>query len=72
MSVAVMTAPTFSFSKPRRLFAAKWSEFPFFNGYAVSPDGQRILMIRRVGESAPDKLIVVENWFEDLKAKSRN
>jgi len=69
MSVAVMTAPTFSFSRPRRLFVAKWSEFPF-NGYAVSPDGQRILMIRRIGEGVPDKLIVVENWFEELK-KSR-
>ena len=69
MSVAVMTAPTFSFSKPRRLFVAKWSEFPF-NGYAVSPDGQGILMIRRVGAAVPDKLIVVENWFEELK-KSR-
>ena len=71
MSVAVMTAPTFSFSKPRRLFVAKWSEFPF-NGYAVSPDGQRILMIRHIGEIAPDKLIVVENWFEDLKASMRS
>ncbi|HEY8850695.1 MAG TPA: BTAD domain-containing putative transcriptional regulator [Gemmatimonadaceae bacterium] len=71
MSVAVMTAPTFSFSKPRRLFVAKWSEFPF-NGYAVSPDGQRILMIRRIGAGVPDKLIVVENWFEELRAKARN
>lgn len=71
MSVAVRTAPTFSFSKPRRLFAAKWSEF-MFNGYAVSPDGQRILMIRRLGAGLPDKLIVVENWFEELKGKARN
>jgi DNA-binding SARP family transcriptional activator len=69
MSVAVRTAPTFSFSKPRRLFAAKWSEI-MFNGYTVSPDGQRILMIRRLGAGVPDKLVVVENWFEDLKAKS--
>jgi serine/threonine-protein kinase len=71
-SVAVRTAPTFSFSKPRRLFVAKWSEFPFFGGYAVSPDGQRILMTRRVEAGVPDKLIVVENWFEDLKAKMRS
>ena len=41
-----------------------------FNGYAVSPDGQRILMIRHIGEIAPDELIVVENWFDELK-KSR-
>jgi dipeptidyl aminopeptidase/acylaminoacyl peptidase len=67
MAVAIRTAPTFSFSKPRRLFVAKRSEF---RGYTVSPDGQRILMIRRVGAVVPDKLIVVENWFEELK-KSR-
>jgi hypothetical protein len=28
-------------------------------------------MIRRVAGSAPDELIVVDNWFEELKAKSR-
>jgi protease II len=70
MSVAVRTAPTFSFRKPRHLFAAKWSEF-LFNGYSVSPDGQRILMIRRVGAGVPDKLIVVENWFDELKKSSK-
>jgi Tol biopolymer transport system component len=70
MAVAVRTTPTFSFSKPRRLFVAKRSEFPH-RDYTVSPDGQRILMVRRVGVAVvPDKLIVVENWFEELK-KSR-
>jgi hypothetical protein len=37
----------------------------------VSPDDRRFLMIRRFVPNAPDKLIVVENWFEELKAKSR-
>lgn len=27
--------------------------------------------IRPLATSTPDKLIVVENWFEELKAKSR-
>jgi Tol biopolymer transport system component len=70
MAVAVRTAPTFSVTKPRRLFVAKRSEF-LLNGYTVSPDGQRILMIRRVGAGVPDKLIVVENWFEELRGKAR-
>ena len=69
MAVAIRTGPTFAFGKPKRLFVAKRSEFPL-NGYAVSPDGQRILMIRRIGAGVPDKLIVVENWFDELK-KSR-
>ncbi len=28
-------------------------------------------MIRPVATDTPDKLIVVENWFEELKAKLR-
>jgi hypothetical protein len=37
----------------------------------VAPDDQRFLMIRPLVASGPDKLIVVENWFEELKTKSR-
>ena len=39
--------------------------------YDSSPDGQRFLMIKEAGEieetSARDELIVVLNWFEELK-----
>ena len=39
--------------------------------YDISPDGKRFLMIKEAGEteetSAPTQLIVVENWFEELK-----
>jgi hypothetical protein len=28
-------------------------------------------MIRSLETNTPDKLIVVENWFEELKSKSR-
>jgi hypothetical protein len=37
----------------------------------VSPDDRRFLMQRAVATSAPDKIVVVENWFEELRAKSR-
>ena len=39
--------------------------------YDVSPDGQRFLMIKAGGGSdqaaAPPSIIVVQNWFEELK-----
>jgi serine/threonine-protein kinase len=39
--------------------------------YDISPDGQRFLMMKEGGGSegntAPINLIVVQNWFEDLK-----
>jgi hypothetical protein len=37
----------------------------------MSTDDQRFMMIRPQAASVPDKLIVVENWFEELSAKSR-
>ena len=67
-AVNVKTSPSFSFGKPKRLFAAPWDQFGP-TGYAVSQDDQRFLMIRKLN-SVPDKLIVVENWFEELKAKA--
>jgi len=67
-AVSVKTSPSFSFGKPTRLFAAPWDQFGP-TGYAVSQDDQRFLMIRKLN-SVPEKLIVVENWFEELKAKA--
>jgi eukaryotic-like serine/threonine-protein kinase len=71
VSVPVKTAPTFSFGAPRTLFFAR----PFFayslhRQYDISPDDRRFLMIRRVGSPVPDKLVIVNNWFEELKNKS--
>ena len=33
--------------------------------YDISPDGQRFLVIKDAGA----EIVVVENWFEDLRAK---
>ena len=49
--------------------AAAWTEHVTDAQYAVAPDDRRFLMIRQVPGSAPDELIVVDNWFEELKPK---
>src|SRR5882762_10180790 len=70
--VAVNTTPRFSLGRSTALFsAAGFSSLRFTPQYAVAPDDQRFLMIRPLETSTPDKLIVVENWFEELRAKSR-
>jgi hypothetical protein len=43
--------------------------------YDLSPDGQRFLMIKEnagssEGNAPPASMIVVQNWFEELKAKA--
>lgn len=72
VAVEVKTTPTFSLGRSTALFPA-WGfhSFPAGSQYAVSSDDQRFLMIRPVAASGSDKLIVVDNWFEELKAKSR-
>ena len=72
MAVGVRSTPTFSLGRSTVLFPAA-AYFSWANGdqYAVAPDDRRFIMIRRVAGSAPEELIIVDNWFEELKAKSR-
>jgi Tol biopolymer transport system component len=71
VAVEVQSTPTFSLGRSTALFPAA-AFFSFFAApeYAVAPDDRRFLMIRRATGSAPDELIVVDNWFEELKSKS--
>ena len=70
-AVPTRSHPTFASGQPKRLFGAKRPVFPLV-GYAVARDDKRLLMVRLLHPGAPDTLVVVENWFEELKAKARN
>jgi Tol biopolymer transport system component len=73
VAASVSTNPTFSLGATKILFRAS----PYIaspgahHQYDISHDDQRFLMIRPVGSSVPDKLVVVDNWFDELKQKSR-
>ena len=70
VAVEVKPTPTFSLGKSTVLFPiGGFRTHELFPEYNVSPDDRRFLMIRRFVPDAPDKLIVVENWFEELKTK---
>jgi serine/threonine protein kinase len=72
VAVEVKSTPTFSLGTSTVLFPmGGYRSRTVFPEYAVAPDDRRFLMIRRFLPNAPDKLVVVENWFEELKAKSR-
>ena len=72
MAVSVETDPTLVPGNPKLLFERHYyEETTGSRNYDVSPDGQRFLMIKE-GDSSEDRrnrteLIVVENWFEELK-----
>jgi serine/threonine-protein kinase len=71
MAVDIELKPPFSVGKPRKLFekpyersVALWPDFD------ASPDGQRLLMVRREAQTPPATHInVVLNWLDDLKQK---
>jgi len=72
VAVAVATTPTFSLGRSTLLFpAGGYAAENWGLNYAVSRDDRRFLMIRPLAPATPDKLIVVENWLEELKAKSQ-
>jgi hypothetical protein len=71
MAAAVQPGTRFSMGNPQLLF-----EGPYFAGsgglvYDVSPDGKRFLMIKDAtateGGTQPAEIVVVLNWFEELK-----
>ena len=69
MAVAVETQPTFTTGTPQVLFAG--SEYladpAGHQGYDVSADGQRFLMVRSQQGIGATSLYIVLNWFEELK-----
>ena len=71
MAADVQVAPAFSIGKARKLFDGPYERSnALWANYDTSPDGQRLLMIRRERPPAPASHInVVLNWLEDLAEK---
>ncbi|HLZ26345.1 MAG TPA: hypothetical protein VKV73_03405, partial [Chloroflexota bacterium] len=74
MAVAVQSTSTFNHGDPTKLFGAPYYQPLRGRVYDVSRDGQKFLMIKDApsgGEraSAPDNLVVVLDWVEELKAR---
>ncbi len=71
MALAFETEPTFTPGALTQLFVRN-----IIGGrnrrMAVSPDGQRFLLLANAtenvdDEAAPSQIILVQNWFEDLR-----
>ena len=71
MAVEIASQQGFSAGTPRMLLEGPYiptsASLP---NYDVSPDGQRLLMVKPTEqEAAPTQINVVLNWFEELKKK---
>ena len=71
MAVPVETEPTFTPGSPELLFELGAYMDHFGRNYAMTPDGERFLMIKEGGgdETSSTELILVLNWFEELKQR---
>jgi serine/threonine-protein kinase len=68
--VEVGPGATFMSGVEKPLFSTTSYFFVSTEGYDLHPDGQRFMMLRTTGASGrSDELIVVEHFFEELKAK---
>ena len=73
MVVEVLTGTTFVTGERRALFSAQgYRPSVLHQFYDVTPDDQRFVMIRNPAGEDAGELIVVENFFEELKAKVGN
>ena len=71
VAVEVKTKPVFSAGRSTVLFPeTRFDAYEASPQYAVSPDDRRFLMIRAVAGSVPDKLVVVDNWFDELRSRA--
>jgi Tol biopolymer transport system component len=73
-AIPIQTAPALTVGNPAKLFEARYLTANQARSYDVSPDGQRFLFIKdiptdRSTTSTPASIIVVLNWFEELKAR---
>ena len=79
MTVAVGTQPPFRAGRPQQLWEGDYMFGPSSScgikgttttSYDVSPDGQRLLMVRETDQKMyATKIVVVLNWVEELKRK---
>jgi dipeptidyl aminopeptidase/acylaminoacyl peptidase len=70
MAVSVEAKPIFKLGTPKSLFPNK-----YVGQFDISPDGKRFLMLKpatadeKSTAEAPRKIVVVFNWFEELKRR---
>jgi WD40 repeat protein len=69
-STRIATEPDLDFDPPRLVFETDFIDTPGIS-YDVSPDGQRLLVVKRAEPDVQTKLHVITNWFHALEDNGR-
>jgi serine/threonine-protein kinase len=65
-SVAVRPGPSFDWSPPRMILQTQFNDSPG-PSFGLSPDGQRILIVKRKEERPRNTIRVIQGWVTDTK-----
>jgi eukaryotic-like serine/threonine-protein kinase len=65
-STHVYTKPEPHWDPPRIAFETEFIDTPGMS-YDVTPDGERLLVVKRAQTIAPTRIEILQNWFEGLK-----
>ncbi|MDP3767454.1 MAG: hypothetical protein Q8S13_05525, partial [Dehalococcoidia bacterium] len=72
VAAEILAGPTFTVGRQRALFPASgYVADASHRLYDIAPDDRRFLMIRERSGGERADLILVQNWFEELRAKVR-
>ncbi len=67
MAVPIETGASLTVGVPQALFAAHFQPGPRRNGFLVSPDGQRFLLLSTLESTRATPISVVLNWTSGLR-----
>ena len=66
--IGVQRTPTLGFGAPQHLFTVpSRMEEQGSRDYDVTPDGQRLLIVRTPDATASRRIDVITNWLDELK-----
>jgi len=72
MMAVSIDAATGAVGPPRVLFSGRYPDNPGWTrprSYDVTPDGNRFLLTKLPGEQPRPQVMMVLNWFEELRGK---
>ena len=67
MTVDITAGPRIDSGIPRELFDTGLTQIPGNDQYAVTPDGQRFLILKPLAEAEAAPITVVVNWTAALQ-----
>jgi len=69
MSVPVEHQATWTTATPTKLFEGEYLAPANGRTYDISADAKRFLMIKPADQAPPPSVVVIQNWFEELKRR---